>query len=103
MQVLHSAQDIADTIKRHQLTDPTWLIAEGGYGAETMADQLEHLGITTMTARPNRGIVTHAVMADPASEYTPQFNAQAIQRVNVFYGHMDKAFIGFPLEYGQRC
>lgn len=29
MQVLRNAQDIAGTIKRHQLTGPTWLIAEG--------------------------------------------------------------------------
>ncbi|MBU2773299.1 hypothetical protein HMI48_05085 [Acidithiobacillus ferrooxidans] len=47
MQILHSAQDIAGIIKRHPLTSPTWLIAEGGYGAETTADQLERLGITT--------------------------------------------------------
>ena len=96
MQVLRNAQDIAGTIKRHQLTGPTWLIAEGGYGAETMADQLKHLGITTMTARPNRGIVTDATGV-LASEDTPQSNAQAIQRLNIFYGHMDNAFIDYPL------
>ena len=53
---------IADIIKRHYLTGPTWLIAEGGYGAETTADQLERLGITTMTARGMRWMSPRMVL-----------------------------------------
>ncbi|MBU2852315.1 MULTISPECIES: hypothetical protein [Acidithiobacillus] len=86
MQVLRSAQNIADTIKHHQLTGPTWLIVEGGYGAETMADQLERLGITTMTARPYR-VVADAT-GELTTEHTPQENARSIRKINSFYGHM---------------
>ena len=94
MQILRSAQDIAGTIKRHQLTGPTWLIAEGGYRAGTTADQLEHLGITTMTARPYR-IVADAT-GELTTEHRPQENARSIRKINTFYGHMTDD-IGFPL------
>lgn len=94
MQVLRSAQGIADSIKRHQLTGSTWLIAEGGYGAETTADQLEHLGITTMTARPYR-IVADAT-GELTAEHTPQENVRSIRKINTFYGHMEDD-IKFPL------
>ncbi len=89
MQFLRSAQDIADTIKCHQLTGPIWLIAEGGYGAETMADQLEHLGITAMTVRPHE-IVTD-VTGELTTEHTPQENASSMQKINIFYGYVSIA------------
>ena len=95
MQILRSAQDIAGIIKRHHLTGPTWLIAEGGYGAETTADQLERLGITTMTARPYGGIVADA-KGELTTEHTSQENARRIQKINTFYGHMMND-IEFPL------
>ena len=95
MQILRSAQDIAGIIKRHHLTGPTWLIAEGGYGAETTADQLERLGITTMTARPYGGIVADA-KGELTTEHTPQENALSMQKANAFYGHM-MGDIKFPL------
>ena len=95
MQILRSAQDIAGIIKRHHLTGPTWLIAEGGYGAETTADQLERLGITTMTARPYGGIVADA-KGELTTEHTPQENARSMQKANAFYGHM-MGDIKFPL------
>ncbi len=95
MQILHSAQDIADIIKRHQLTGPTWLIAEGGYGAETTADQLERLGITTMTARPYGGIIADT-KGELTTEHTPQENARIVRTINAFYGHMMDG-IEFPL------
>ena len=95
MQILHSAQDITEIIKRHHLTGPAWLIAEGGYGAENTAGQLERLGIATKTARPYGGIVADA-KGEPATEHTPQENALSLRKINTFYGHMMDD-IKFPL------